>query len=144
MTKTRAIQHVYHLADERNWQSIQTDGLMSATALLEKNKLDSWIFCHRPDAIELNNGSIIRDQRPMPPSALQRCLTPNLTPADWYSLLNQRIFFWIDLERLHRQRLACASPQYILTIDAPRLLEKYAAHTTVTAFNTGNARRAAV
>jgi hypothetical protein len=141
MTKQRSLQHIYHLADERNWKSIQSDGLLSATKLFEQANLHEWIRCHRTENIQLHNGAVIRDQKPMPPSALARCLADGLTPADWYAQLNRRIFFWIDLERLNRQRLACKTPQYIMTIDANSLLKSYAGRAAVTPFNTGNARR---
>ncbi len=143
MTRQRTIERVYHLADERNWKSIQANGLLSAAKLLEQNKLKQWVARHRTDNIQLPNGVIIRDQKPMPPAALARCLTSDLTPADWYTLLNKHIFFWIDLARLERQRQACTTPQYIMTIDAKKLLSQYAPLAAVTPFNTGNARRAA-
>ena len=141
MTKQRSLHHIYHLADERNWQSIQTDGLLSATKLFESANLHEWIRCHRTDNIQLPNGVVIRDQKPMPPAALARCLAHGLTAADWYAQLNRHVFFWIDLERLNRQRQACKTPQYIMIIDANCLLKNYATRAAVTPFNTGNARR---
>lgn len=36
----------------------------------------------------------------MPPRALARCLDPGLAPADWYTLLNGCVFFWLDPERV--------------------------------------------
>jgi hypothetical protein len=143
MTKQKPLQQIYHLADECNWKSIQACGLLSAAQLLEHAGLDEWIRKHRVENLQLPNGVLIRDQRPMPPAALQRCLSVNLSPADWYELLNGHVFFWIDLERLDRQRQACTTPQYIMTIDATRLLTHYASRAAVTPFNTGNARRAA-
>jgi len=143
MSKQRTIERVYHLADERNWKSIQANGLLCAATLLKQNKLKKWIVQHRTENMQLPNGVLIRDQKPMPPAALSRCLASNLTPADWYALLNKHIFFWIDLARLDQQRQACTTPQYIMTIDAKKLLHRYATHAAVTPFNTGNARRAA-
>jgi len=142
MTKSYQFSYVYHLVDERNLQSIQANGLLSAAQLLERAGLAEWIYHHRDKNIELPNGVVIRDQRPMPPTALARCLAPGLTPRDWYALLNRRIFFWIDLKRLDRQRQACTTPQYIMTLDAKNLLTRYASHASVTPINTGNARRA--
>ena len=141
MTKQRSLHRIYHLADERNWNSIQENGLLSAAQLLERTGLKSWIRCHRTENIQLPNNLIIRDQRPMPPAALARCLTHDMTPADWYGLLNSRVFFWTELERLNRQRLACTTPQHIMTIDASKLLTHHASRAAVTPFNTGNARR---
>ncbi len=80
----------------------------------------------------------------MPPKALKNCLENGLTPEDWYELLNAKVFFWVDPERLDRQRRVCgAAPQIALIIDAERLLARYAGTACVTPINTGNAMRAA-
>ncbi|MBE7198151.1 MAG: hypothetical protein INR70_10160 [Parafilimonas terrae] len=80
----------------------------------------------------------------MPPSALSKCLTDGLEPEDWYELLNGKVFFWLDPKRLDRQRLACgAAPQFVLVVDAGRLLADYGATAAVAPINSGNAMRAA-
>lgn len=77
----------------------------------------------------------------MPANALARCLH-EMTPADWYALVNAHVFFWVDPERLNRQRKACgARPQVVLTIDVAQLVEAHAARIELTPINTGNARR---
>jgi hypothetical protein len=77
----------------------------------------------------------------MPPIALQRCLV-GLTTAQWYHLLNSKVFFWFDIGRLNRQRRACAEfPQVVLKIATDLLLNRYAAKAALTPINTGNARR---
>jgi hypothetical protein len=84
---------------------------------------------------------VIRNQRPMPPAALQKCLI-GMTPAQWYALINQKVFFWCDPERLNRQHRACGErPQIALTLDTERLLSRHGDHVALTPFNTGNARR---
>lgn len=141
MPESSHFSQVYHLIDERNLKSIQTHGLLSAAQLLERSGLGDWIFRHRSIEMQLTNGVVIRDQRPMPPNALAPCLMNGLTPSEWYAFLNRRIFFWMDINRLDRQRLACTTPQYIMTIDAKKLVTQYGPRTTVTPINTGNARR---
>ncbi len=137
---------VYHLAEAENWPSIQRDGLFSTHALLERAGIDGSIRSavereHRPRRTTLSTGLVIRDQKPMPPAALQRCLV-GLTATQWYELLNSKIFFWFDIERLNRQRRACDSlPQVVLKIATDRLLERYANQTALSPINTGNARR---
>lgn len=137
------LHKIYHLADARNWSSIQARGLLSAEQLLIQAKQTDLIQNYRNHTTTLNSGLVIRDQRPIPPHALANCLAPGLTPADWYALLNRYVFFWIDFERLNRQLRACKTSQYILTIDADKLIEQYAPQAAVTPFNVGNARRAA-
>ena len=68
----------------------------------------------------------------------------SLTPEDWYDLLNSKVFFWLDPDRLNPQRRACGdAPQRVLVIDAARMLEKHGSRAAVTPINTGNAMRAA-
>lgn len=99
---------------------------------------------HRPTAQRLASGVLIRNQKPMPPAALARCLKGGLKPEDWFELLNSKVFFWLDIERLNRQRNACKdAAQIALVIDAERLLSRYAAVASVAPINTGNAMRAA-
>ena len=137
---------VYHLAEAGNWPSIQRDGLFSTCALLERAGISGSNRAviereHRPKRTILSNGLVIRDQKPMPPAALERCLV-GLTSTQWYHLLNSKVFFWLDIERLNRQRRACGEfPQVVLKIATDRLLNRYAAQAAVTPINTGNARR---
>jgi hypothetical protein len=137
---------VYHLAEAGNWPSIQRDGLFSTCALLERAGISGSNRAviereHRPKRTILSNGLVIRDQKPMPPAALERCLV-GLTSTQWYHLLNSKVFFWLDIERLNRQRRACGEfPQVVLKIATDRLLNRYAAKAALTPINTGNARR---
>jgi hypothetical protein len=90
-------RHVLHLAEVANLPSIERHGLLSTSRLLdlagvrgdERARLER---AHRPDRATLPNGVVIRDQRPMPPAALARCLI-GITPAEWYALLNSKVFF---------------------------------------------------
>jgi hypothetical protein len=95
----------------------------------------------RPRHVVLTEGVEIRDQRPLPEAALSGCLV-DLTAAQWYAMLNDRVFFWIDPARVNRQLRACGTrPQVVLTIDTARLVAAYQAQVSVSPINTGNARR---
>ena len=117
----RLPRQVFHLAEEDNFQSIQQHGLLSASALLdlagiqgqERIRLEE---CRRSIHTKLPNGTYLRDQRPMPRQALARCLV-GMAPAEWYRLMNSKVFFWLDPDRLNRQRHACGMrPQMVLVI----------------------------
>jgi hypothetical protein len=139
---------VYHLVEAENWPSIQQHGLLSTRALLDRIGIHGCNRAavereHRPNRTILPTGVVIRDQKPIPPAALERCLI-GLTASQWYELLNSKVFFWFDPERLNRQRRACSRfPQVVLRIASDRLLRRYAAQTSLTPINTGNARRKA-
>lgn len=138
--------HIYHLAEAANWPSIQRHGLLSVSALLELAKLpkderDQREQQHRPDHTELSNGVQIRDQKPMPAQALERCLV-GLTPVQWYRLINSKVFFWLDPDRLNRQRKACGPrPQMVLEVYTEQLLSRHADRVALSPINSGNARR---
>jgi hypothetical protein len=66
-----------------------------------------------------------------------------MTPRDWYDLLNDHVFFWLDEDRVRRHATALRHrEQLLLTVDARALAEAYEPAMYVTPFNVGNARRA--
>jgi hypothetical protein len=139
-------QHAFHLADVENWPSIERTGLLSTAALIARAGLSAraarpYTF-YRDRAMRLPSGELIRDQRPMPPDALARCLDAGLSPAAWYRLVNARVFFWLSVERLQRHVAACAGrPQMLVVVDLAELTRRHGARAAVTPFNVGNARR---
>lgn len=139
---------IYHLAEAGNWLSIQRNGLQSAGRLIgaarlaraDQNRLKG---TQRLTHTVLPTGVHIRDQRPMPAAALQRCLY-DMRPADWYALINSQVFFWMDSDRLNRQKAACEPrPQVVLVVDTTALIAAHEQRIAVTPINTGNARRKA-
>jgi hypothetical protein len=140
-----SLAHVFHLAEADNWPSIQKHGLLCATALLGlagNTEADRQrVARHRATRTVLSNGAVVRDQTPMPPAALRSCLH-GMTPDEWYALLNSKVFFWADVERLNRHLHACRRhPQVVMVIEAATLLSRYNTRAAVSPFNTGNARR---
>jgi hypothetical protein len=140
-------EYIYHLAEASNWLSIQRDGLLSASRLLSAAGLagagrDRLERVQRQEHTELpNNRGHIRDQRPMPPAALENCLC-GMSPADWYAMVNARVFFWLEPDRLNRQKAACEPrPQLVMIIDAAGLVAAHEEQVAITPINTGNARR---
>jgi hypothetical protein len=100
---------LFHMAERGSWQSICKRGLLSTTALLdlykikgkERAKIESE---RRPQGVPLTAPAlpraVVRDQQPMDDAGLRRCLPPHIAPADWYRLLNSKVFFWLTRERL--------------------------------------------
>ena len=138
--------HIYHLAEAANWASIQRHGLLSISTLLDvialpKDERDRYEQQPRSDHTELPSGIQIRDQKPLPVQALVRCLV-GLAPSEWYQLLNRKVFFWLDVDRLNRQRRACEPrPQIVLIVETERLLSRHAERIALSPINSGNARR---
>jgi len=103
-------ERIYHLAEAANWRSIGRSGLLSTKALLDAadvhGKERARIECgQRLKHIELPNGVQVRDQKPMPAKALKQCLV-SMPPEEWYALINSKVLFWLEVERLNGQRQA--------------------------------------
>lgn len=102
---------LFHMAEHGSWSSILARGLLSTTALLdlyevdgeERNRIEAK---RRPAGIPLHHpnlpGAVVRDQIPMDDNGLVRCLPPQISPSDWYRLLNGKVFFWWTRARLLR------------------------------------------
>lgn len=131
----------FHIVEGANWAHVQREGLISARALLAANGLPAtcgW----RAATLVLPDGRVIRDQGPMRPTDLARCLDAPLSPDDWYDLLNGCVFFWLDEARVPRHAKALAKrDQVLLRLDARRLAAAYAPHVALSPFNLGAARR---
>jgi hypothetical protein len=139
---------IHHLAEAANRASIDRHGLLPACDLITLAKVgetdrERLERRHRPAHTELPGGVQIRDQRPMPPKALENCLV-GMTPSEWYELINRRVFFWLDPDRLNRQRAACEPrPQVVLTIDTRRLVAACSDRIELSPINSGSAMRRA-
>lgn len=140
--------NVYHMAEADTWASIQHRGLLSASAALDalgvtgsrRTLLESG---HRPDMMSLHAGHsddiVLRDQKPMPPGRLLHALPPNLPPAQWYRLINSKVFFWVSAERLGRLLRSYGSVEHdVLRVDTARLLASHADRTWLCHMNSGN------
>ena len=134
---------VFHLAEAANWPSIERNGLLPTSLLLQqafpqRRGVDA---IRRPTHTVLPTGVHVRDQGPMPERALSGCLV-GMSPAQWYQLINAHVFFWLDPDRLNRQRAACGPrPQVVAEVRTEDLLARHAEQAFVTPFNTGYALR---
>ncbi len=140
---------LYHMAEENTWESIKKYGLLSTTALLDlygineilRNSIESE---HRPESVkivsEIYGSAIIRDQKPLRESSLKDCLI-DLTPKEWFKMLNNRVFFWLTEKRLstllsaraYRQKIHC-----VLTIDTKQFLKQYSNQIKLSPINSGS------
>jgi hypothetical protein len=100
---------LYHSTAAGNARAIVDHGLWTTaqiadTAQLDPNQTAAMVAAPRPRAVKLTHpvlGDVqIRDQSPLRPAMLARCLT-DLTPAQWFAILNDRAFFWLHPSRLH-------------------------------------------
>ena len=93
----------------------------------------------RRDSVAIAPGVVIRDQKPMPPRALETVLK-DMTPEQWYRLLNRKTFFWATLDRL--KKMLNAGPykdnhHEVLTVDTRTLVERHQDHISLSRINSG-------
>jgi len=143
-------KYFYHLAHRSNLDSIRKLGLISTTELLKEldipsERQEEIIAQQRPKSIILQENLIIRDQSPMPPTALAKTLPPGVMPSDWYRLMNSFVFLWPDLERVERHRAAHSKDAelVLLIFDAEKLITDLSDHLYVSPINSGFALRKA-
>ena len=135
---------LFHMAQSSTWARIQEHGLLSTTALLDlyevqepkRSRIESeW----RRQSESIAPGVVIRDQKPMSPRSLEHVLE-DMTPEEWYRLLNCKTFFWATQERL-KKMLNASAYKYdhhdVLTVDARKLAERHRHHISLSRINSG-------
>ncbi|MEX0300591.1 MAG: hypothetical protein AB3N28_16070, partial [Kordiimonas sp.] len=138
-----------HMAERHSWASIQEHGLLSTSALLdlygvtgqerleiEQTRRDRCI----PITKDGLHQAVIRDQLPMDDKGLLRVLPPEVSPADWYRLLNSKVFFWLTKDRLFRLTDARAyrdKEHDVLELDTRQLIEAYYDEIVLCPINSG-------
>lgn len=146
--------HLYHMAEEGSWPSIQRHGLLSTTALLdlfevpadERHALEAR---RRPESVPIHHPvhgtAWIRDNKPINETVLRRTLK-GMTEEQFYRTLNSRVFFWVSTDRLDRLR---AAPPYrnrrhdILELDTAALLQRHHDRVELSHLNSGAVHPAA-
>ncbi|OHX22512.1 DUF7002 family protein [Xanthomonas campestris] len=139
---------VYHMAQAGSWPSIQARGLFSTTGALdalsvEGDRRNHFEAEHRPEMTSLRPHSpddiVLRDQKPMPPGRLAHALPAHVTPEQWYRLINGKVFFWAERERLLRLLNSYGEFEHdVLTVDTASLLAAHAENTWLCHMNSGN------
>ena len=141
------------MAERGAWPSIRAHGLRSTSALLdlfgvEGEERRAVEAVRRPEGVTLTAAGldpvVVRDQKPMTDEGLRRCLTDGLTPADWYRVLNAKVFFWLSRARV--LRLLDAAPYRgrehdVLELDAAPLVRDHAERVRLCPINSGYTRR---
>jgi hypothetical protein len=153
LTEEDLVKHyprLYHMAEDGSWNSICQHGLLSTSALLdlygyegvERQKLESE---RRPESVRIARnelpGAVVRDQKPMTSSALEKCLTNGTTPEKWFETLNERVFFWLSRDRLQDLLGARAyrnRPQTVITLNTAGVVAAHRERITLSPINSGS------
>lgn len=152
MKESDLIKHfprLWHMAEDGSFESIRKHGLLSTSSLLdlyditgqERVALESE---RRPESVTVAKAgfpnAIVRDQKPMTESALKKCLAKDVTPTQWFEILNGRAFFWLSRDRLRGllgARAYRGRPQTVLTVDTASLLKAHKERIELSPLNSG-------
>ncbi len=142
---------LWHMAEDGSWPRIRRHGLLSTRALLDLYGITgsrrAALESEQRRQCETIEGrglppATLRDQKPMPPGALTRCLDDALTPADWYRLLNGRSFFWLSETRVQRMLGTYGDrPHVVLTVETASLVGVHRDRIELSRINSGYALR---
>jgi hypothetical protein len=140
---------LWHMAEIENWGLIQAHGLLSTSALLDLfeykgEKRDAIESRYRAESVVIEHPKLgkatIRDQGPMHSDEVVKRFLDDLTPAQWYRMLNSRVFFWLTDERLEKllgAGLYRERPHMVLELDTAAVLERYLDQVTLSPINSG-------
>lgn len=140
---------LFHMAEEGAWTSIQAQGLLSTTALMDYYGIEGEERIaiekrHRPTSVDIERNEMvvarIRDQIPMSDGGLLRALPSHITPGDWYEILNSKVFFWLTSDRLQRLLTAKSYKNQVhdvLEVDTESLVNAYREKIWLCPINSG-------
>ncbi len=140
---------LFHMAEPGSWPSIERHGLLSTQSLLDLFQIsgdqrETILSRRRAEAVvlehPLHGRAVIRDQKPLSESKLAGCLRDGMTPAEWLRLLNSKVFFWVDPNRLENLKAARAyrtKRQLVLQINCSALADAYGPAILLSDRNTG-------
>lgn len=101
--------YLYHLTHETNYQNILDSGIiLSTTKIIEQSGVsnkDEFLRSRREEHTLVNINGVeyhIRDQGPIFPNALKKCVKGGWDSGDFIKHLNDRVFFWSTKRRLQR------------------------------------------
>jgi hypothetical protein len=148
---------LHHMAQAGSWQSILANGLLSPVAVANRLGLAgsdrARVTCqHRPANLRLDMPSpgrgaftvVLRDQIPMNAQRLAGVLDHGLTPQQWYEIINSKVFFWAQPERLGGLLSAKSYRHHehdVFTFDTASLVNQHACDIWLCAINSGSVSR---
>jgi hypothetical protein len=146
----RLYPRLYHMAAPDAWPQIVRHGLLSTEALLDRFEVaepqrTELLTRRRGVSVKISHPkhgtAVVRDNIPLSESKLAAALA-DMTVDQWLRLLNSKVFFWLQRERVSRLLGAHAyraSSHLIITVDTQLLLGHIGDDSvTLSRINTGS------
>jgi len=144
--------NLYHMAAEGSWPSIERLGLLSTSELTRQwgvappDVRESLLGQRRPSSVTITSpvfgAATIRDQLPLDERSLAAALV-DMSPHDWYEALNERVFFFLQPERLRtllNARSYRNSEQVVITVDTQSFVQAHESEIELCKINSGFAQ----
>jgi hypothetical protein len=146
----RLYPRLYHMAAPDAWPQIVRHGLLSTDALLNlfevaEPQRTELLTRRRAASVTISHPehgtAVVRDNLPLSESKLAAALT-DMTVEQWLRLLNSKVFFWLQRERVDRLLHARAyrnNSHLVITVDTQLLLDHIGDDSvTLSRINTGS------
>ena len=146
---------LYHVTSPAALSGIRRLGLLSTSRLLdlyevtgseraaiERNRRPKIRLLTHPDHGE----ALITDNRPLFEKNLTICLDDGLSPPDWFAMLNRRVFFWVNEQRLGKFLEAQRSlglDRLVIELDTLSVATRHQEQMELCPINSGSAQRRA-
>ncbi len=142
--------HLYHMAEPESWPNMQTHGLRSTSALLDLYEVVGAARkhieeCRRPEAVTIKHPglpqAVIRDNKPISDTKLEKALVDGTGVSEWYRLLNGKVFFWTTTDRLKTFLNASSyrtRPHTVITVSTKKMILAHENIIWLTPMNTGS------
>jgi hypothetical protein len=144
-----AYPQLFHVVAAGSWESLRQHGLRStdhivgtgglpvttADRLLHERRARSFTFEH-PQLGRVT----VRDHKPLQLHNLK--LPPGVTVPQWLALLNERVFFWVNDERMKGFLAIYGREEHdVITVDTASLVRTHYANIRLSPFNSGATQR---
>lgn len=149
----RLYPRLYHVAEGGSWPSIERRGLLTSADLcatfdVPADRRDALLRARRPVKVTLEHPAqgraVLRDQGPLSEGKLRACLQDGMSVGDWLATLNDRVFFWLQQNRLQRMLKAYPDQDHdVLTVDTEALLARHRERVVLSRINSGSTAYAA-
>jgi hypothetical protein len=149
----RLYPELYHVAADGAWPAIARHGLLSTAALVTRWGVRQGapqaaiLTRRRGESLELSHPdygtAVIRHQKAIHEPSLAGALD-DLSPSEWYTMLNERVFFFLQKSRLDELLSARSyrdDAHTVITVDTRSLVTAHEDDIELTRVNTGFAQR---
>ena len=145
--------YLFHVTTPGAWASIRQHGLLSTQRLLELFDVEVDLqhqlqTSRRATAVSLHHEQygdvVLNDNLPLTEKALSHCLDDGLTPGQWLTMLNERVFFWPDeagLASMINAKMNRNRTREVLVVETAKLTSAIAERMELCPINSGSTIR---